>query len=133
MRAFLQTHDSPTLISGGALGIDQFWIEVGLHLGLEIIAALPFEDYNARWPIESRRKYEDLLAKCATVRYVCEPGYDPAKLQTRNVWMVDNCDLLVGYWDGRRKGGTSNCLTYAMTSGRAREVFYLQDICKINS
>lgn len=37
MRDFLLTQEKPTLISGGALGIDQFWIEVGLYLELDVI------------------------------------------------------------------------------------------------
>ena len=117
-----------TLIAGGALGIDQFWMEVGLHMGLSVTAALPFEGYDSRWPVASRQKYAKLLDKCSDVRYVCEPGYDPAKLQRRNEWMVDQCDLLVAYWAGTRSGGTSNCITYAEQQNCDREVFYLQDI-----
>lgn len=111
-----------TLISGCALGIDQFWMEVGLHMGLKVIAAVPFLGYDSRWPNTSREEYRKLLDKCSEVLYISEPGYDPAKLQIRNEWMVDNCDLLVAYWDGS-KGGTKNCYDYAIKVGKPIERF----------
>jgi len=35
----------------------------------------------------------------------------------RSEWMVQNCDLLVAYWDGS-DGGTGNCVKYAKSVGR---------------
>jgi len=115
MRDFLE--EAPDgelfLISGGALGIDQFWMEVGLHLELPVIAALPFKGYDDRWPRSSREKYKKLLDKCHEVRYICEPGYQSLKMQTRNEWIVNHCDEIIAYWDGS-SGGTKNCLDYAL-------------------
>lgn len=105
------------LVSGGALGIDQFWIEVGLHLELPVVVALPFKGYNDKWPAASRQKYEELLDKCWQVQYVCEPGYEPWKLQERNKWMVDNTDILVAYCTGQ-SSGTQNCIDYAVTQSK---------------
>lgn len=117
------------LISGGALGIDQFWMEVGIHMDLPVIAALPFEGYDAKWPVASRRIYKKLLDKCYEVVYVCEPGYEAHKLQTRNEWMVDNCDVLTAYWNGT-PGGTSNCVDYAVKVGRQINIFNTDDIIR---
>lgn len=122
MKNFLMSRGDIGLISGGALGIDQFWIEVGIYLGLPVTAALPFEGYNSRWPKASRDKYAELLDKCSDVRYICEPGYEAAKLQLRNEWMVDNCDELAAYWNGT-PGGTCNCVTYANSIKRKVHVF----------
>lgn len=131
MKNFLEGLPMPTrditLISGGALGIDQFWMEVGLHLGLSVIAALPFEGYDAKWPKSDKQKYADLLDKCSEVRYICEPGYVASKLQKRNEWMVDNSNLLVAYWNGST-GGTNNCLQYANTIKHDIQVFHLKYI-----
>jgi len=131
MRNFLeQAPDGELeLISGGALGIDQFWMEVGLHLDLPVVAALPFRGYNDRWPLFSRQKYEKLLDKCREVHYVCEPGYDPSKLQIRNVWMVDKCDTLVAYYNGS-PGGTQNCVEYAISKDKRVTEFDTNDIIK---
>lgn len=119
------------LLSGGALGIDQFWIEVGLHLDLPVIAALPFEGYDERWPINSRRKYAALLDKCYEVVYVSEPGYHPAKLQTRNEYLVNNSDVLTAYWNGEHVGGTANCVDFAMSVGKQVNVFNPNDIINL--
>lgn len=106
-----------SLISGGALGIDQFWIEVGLHMGLPVTVALPFEGHDKMWSLGVRRKYQKLLDQCHTVLYVCESGYQPFKLQKRNEWMVDHCDMLAAYYNGGT-GGTKNCIDYARSKDR---------------
>jgi uncharacterized phage-like protein YoqJ len=110
------------LISGGALGIDKFWIQTGLHLKLPIVAALPFQGYDSKWPHASREEYGKLLDKCSEVVYVSEPGYEADKLHLRNKWMVDRCDLLVAYWNGT-SGGTANCVEYAKKQKRDFMVF----------
>lgn len=118
------------IISGGALGIDQFWMEVGIYLGIPVIGALPFEGYDARWPKASREKYRGLLDKCEEVRYIGLVGYDPAKLQKRNEWMVDNSDLLVAYWDGST-GGTANCVDYAKKIQRDIKAYDIWDVIEM--
>lgn len=129
MREFLeQAPDGELeLISGGALGIDQFWMEVGLYLDLPVVAALPFRGYDSRWPAESRKKYAQLLDKCQSVHYVSDEGYSPSKLQIRNIWMVDNCDVLVAYWNGS-SGGTQNCYDYAISQNKITNKFNPDDI-----
>ena len=129
MRDFLEQapEGELRLISGGALGIDQFWMEVGLHLNLPVIAALPFKGYNDRWPDFSRKAYDKLFDRCEEVLYVSEPGYSAEKLQVRNEWMVNNSDALVAYWTGV-PGGTSNCIGYAQSRSIRTTVFDLNDI-----
>jgi len=132
MLAFLENEKSGdpelSLISGGALGIDQFWIQVGLHLNLPITVALPFEGYDSKWPAASRQKYRDLLDKCSCVRYVCEPGYSAAKLQKRNEWMVQHCDKLAAYCFPGLPGGTKNCIDYAKEQDCSMQEFDLREI-----
>ena len=115
------------LFSGGALGIDQLWMEVGLHLNLKVVAVLPFVGYDSKWPPGSRIKYKKLLDKCYNVMYVSKPGYDPAKLQLRNEWMVDYSDVLVAYFNGA-PSGTQNCIDYAVTQKRVVHVFNPDEI-----
>lgn len=131
MMDFLLVQDpAPVLISGGALGVDQLWIEVGLCLELLIIAALPFKDYDNKWSAALRQKYQRLLDQCHEVRYICEPGYQAHKFQKRNEWMVDNCDLLVAYWNGT-PSGTKNCIDYALKVKRNVQIFNPDDIIDI--
>lgn len=112
------------VISGGALGIDQLWMEAALSLkmAVPVTAALPFKGYDAKWPIVSRQEYQKLLDKCHLVKYISEPGYAARKLQIRNEWMVDNCDHLYAYWNGTN-GGTANCVRYAETVMKPTTIF----------
>ena len=129
MRDFLEQAPDGELeiITGCALGIDQMWMEVGLYLDLPVTAAVPFEGFDAKWPVVSQRKLAQLLEKCDKIINVCEPGYHPEKLQRRNEWMVDQCDTLVAYWNGS-EGGTQNCVDYAGRQGKLIVTFNPEDL-----
>lgn len=129
MRAFLleAPEGEIELISGGALGIDLLWMQTGILIDFPVIAALPFPGYDSRWPDASRREYEKWLDKCREVRYICEAGYHPAKMQTRNEWMVQQADSLVAYWNGSA-GGTCNCVAYAQAIGCQTTIFNPDEI-----
>jgi uncharacterized phage-like protein YoqJ len=104
-------------LSGMALGFDQDAAEVCYSLGIPYIAVVPFAGQEKVWPLASRKHYETLLERAASVVTVCEGGYAPFKLQKRNEYLVDNSDLLIAAWDGS-KGGTCNCVHYAEKIGR---------------
>ena len=105
------------VISGMALGWDQAIAGAALDLGLPLIAAVPFKGQESMWPAQSQALYHELLARATKVVYVCEPGYAPWKLQTRNVWMADRCDTMLALWDGTG-GGTFNCVRYTERAGK---------------
>jgi uncharacterized phage-like protein YoqJ len=105
------------VITGMALGIDQWAASVAHKLNIPFIAAIPFEGQEKAWPEESQRIFR-LLRKLAVEEViVSEGGYSPAKMQVRNQWMVDHCDLLIAVWDGTQ-GGTGNCVQYAESIDR---------------
>lgn len=104
------------VISGMALGWDQALVKAAGSCGIPYIAAVPFKGQESRWPFFSRKLYEILLSGAAEVIYVCEPGYAPWKMQRRNEWMVNNCEVLLELWDGS-DGGTANCVRYADRKG----------------
>lgn len=105
------------VISGMALGVDQWAARESATAGVPFTAALPCDDMDAAWPTRSRTEFHELLALAAHV-YVVSPGpYKPWKMQRRNEYLVDQCSCLVAVWDGSA-GGTANCVAYAMTIGR---------------
>lgn len=105
------------VITGMALGIDQWSAMVAHKLGIAYLAAIPFEGQECRWPPQSQITYR-LLRKLASEEVIVSEGsYTIAKMQVRNEWMVDNCDLLIAVWDGS-KGGTGNCVQYANSVNR---------------
>lgn len=99
------------IISGMALGVDQWWCEAAQELGLDVAAYIPFPGQESNWPESSKRHYVALLSKCKRVKVCCQGSYSARKMQIRNEVMVDNADVCVAIWDGS-SGGTGNCVHY---------------------
>lgn len=114
---WLEENKPEKVISGMALGWDYALACAAFNLDIPIIAAVPFKGQESRWPDESQRNYRALLKECEQVVYVCEDGYAVWKMQKRNEWMVDNCDVVLAMWNGS-PGGTANCVRYAEKAGK---------------
>ena len=110
------------VISGMALGVDQWAAAIAHKLKIPFLAAIPFEGQEKAWPEESQKIFR-LLRKLASEEViVSEGGYSPAKMQIRNEWMVDHCDTLIAVWDGT-EGGTGNCVKYAKSVNK--NIYYI--------
>lgn len=113
----LQEVSPEKVISGMALGVDQWAAYIAHKLGIPFIAAIPFINQECKWPEKSQKTYNQLL-KLATEKVIVSPGeYSAAKMQIRNQWMVDHCDILIAVWD-QSPGGTGNCINYAKSIGK---------------
>lgn len=106
------------LISGMALGIDTLFALIGIERRINILAAIPCDNQECRWPEESQEVYYNILDNPLVESYIVSPGpYYPWKMQTRNEFMVQRANKLIGVWDGTT-GGTCNCVKYAEKVGR---------------
>lgn len=123
LKEMKELHGNIRAISGMAVGVDQWAAEVCIELGIPFLAAVPFKGQESVWPEKGQKHYHELLKKAKKIKYVCEPGYGAWKMQKRNEWMVDHCDLLIAVWNGT-PGGTANCVKYA---GKANRQIYLVD------
>lgn len=102
------------IISGMALGFDQYFVNIAIKLNIPVLAAIPFEGQEKKWTLKSQNIYHKLINKCSEVVYVCPPGYTNKKMQLRNMWMVDQCDILIAVISSSTvEGGTYNCVQYA--------------------
>jgi uncharacterized phage-like protein YoqJ len=110
------------IISGMALGIDQWAANIAIKLNIPFLAAIPFEGQEKAWPASSQKTYHALLNKAAEKVIVCEGGYAAYKMQIRNEWMCNHCDILIGVWDGT-PGGTGNAIAYAKSINK--EIIYI--------
>ena len=111
------------IITGMALGGDQYAAMIAHKLGIAYIAAIPFEGQEKMWPEESQKTYR-LLRKLASQEVIVSPGgYSADKMQVRNCWMVDNCNKLIGIYNGDKSGGTFNCINYAKSVNK--DIFYI--------
>ncbi|HEY5268438.1 MAG TPA: SLOG family protein [Candidatus Saccharimonadales bacterium] len=100
------------VITGMALGVDQWAANIAHKLHIPYLAAIPFENQECKWPEASQRIFR-ILRKLASEEVIVSEGeYAAHKMQVRNEWMVDHCDVLIAIWDGS-KGGTGNCVEYA--------------------
>jgi uncharacterized phage-like protein YoqJ len=106
------------VISGMALGVDQWAAKAAHLLSIPFIAAIPFEGQELAWPAQSQEVYRELIELADEVVTVCDGGYAAWKMQKRNEFLVDHCDVLLAVWNGDFSGGTANCVRYAHQQGR---------------
>lgn len=100
-------------ISGMALGFDTWAAEACIELNIPFIAAVPFDGQDKVWGKTDKEKYQYLLDKAKEVIIVSEGGYAAWKLFKRNEYIVDNSDIIIAGFDGKKFGGTFQCLNYA--------------------
>ena len=113
-------------ISGGALGVDMWAMEIVLELKKEypyitLEAAIPCRSQADRWSSKSRKRYNLLLSLCDRKTLVGEQ-YTADCMMKRNKYMVDNSDYVIAVWDGK-PSGTGNTVRYAINS--KKEVYYI--------
>jgi uncharacterized phage-like protein YoqJ len=109
----VSTGDELMILSGMALGVDQWAAEICIEERIKWTAVVPFHGWDSRWPDASRRHYQRLLNEADSVHVVTDTHeYRANLLYRRNAWMVDNASLLLAVWNGS-VGGTANCIEYA--------------------
>ncbi len=116
-KPWLAARKPDTLLTGMALGWDQAVAMAAMDLGIPVHAYIPHVGQADKWPMHSQVAYQNLLLKCATRKVVSPGEYEPWKMQARNEAMVDDADLVLALWNGEEKGGTYNCVKYALGKG----------------
>lgn len=117
LKVVFDTLKPEAIISGMALGVDQWAAELALTMGIPFIAAVPFVGQEHMWRIECREHYHRLLGQAKETVIVCPGPYAVWKMQKRNEYMVDRGQAGCGVWDGT-DGGTANCIEYALKVGK---------------
>lgn len=119
LRAWLLELKPSVVLTGMALGVDQWMAELCISMEIPFTACLPMDEeaFSNRWPPASKVKLRYLLTKAHQVIVISKGGFEMWKLQDRNEWMVDNCNLLLAVFNGT-EGGTANCIGYAYSVNR---------------
>lgn len=105
------------VITGMALGVDQWMAELCLMKSIPYVAAIPHDGQDSIWPPYSKAKYQHLVLH-AQAAYVISPGaYEPKKMHIRNRWMVDSAEAVIAVWNGS-PGGTQACVGYAQACAK---------------
>lgn len=125
-------------ITGMALGVDMLFIWSLVDYEKEhkdkkitIEGAIPFENQPNKWQLWDRKLYESLLDDIVDIKTYVDTikeykwdkktpvgEYSPMKLEARNRYMIDKCDVLIAVYDGYSKGGTHNAINYAKKLGK---------------
>ena len=85
-------HIPDTIVSGGAIGVDNYAREFARRHGLKMIEFFPdYERYGTKAPLE------------------------------RNKLIVEECDCLIAFWDGESRG-TKFTIDYAQKMGKPTKI-----------
>lgn len=111
-------HPGLEVISGMALGVDQWAADSAHVLGIPVQAYVPFLGQESTWNESQKKEYNRILLKCSSIKVCCSGSYEPWKMQIRNMDMVNDSDELAAVWNGKKEGGTWNCIQYAIEVGK---------------
>lgn len=95
-------------VSGMAPGFDLAAAEAVVllrarHDDVELECAVPYRGFDRGLTADDGDRFRTLLSVADRVTYVAE-SYSTGVFHRRNDFLVDNCSLLVAWWDGRRSG-----------------------------
>ena len=108
------------IISGMAIGYDIYLANIAIKLGIPLIAAVPFKGQERRWSATDQKRYFNILSKADEIHYSGSTEFSSFTqlFYLRNQYIVDNSDIILAYWDGRKTGGTYNCIEYARENSK---------------
>jgi uncharacterized phage-like protein YoqJ len=100
-------------VQGMADGADLRSALIAINLKVPVISAIPWQThYKTTEDIETYRFVLQHSEECFVVTEE-EEYVGPWLFFRRNEWMIDECDKVVAWWDGRQSGGTFGAIKYA--------------------
>lgn len=125
-KCFLQAKPS-CIVSGMALGVDQWAVEVALELNIKVLALVPCMAQDSKWPPEARGKYcamlDAIVNAGGSVEYVTKEPYSQGCMVLRNQRIVDYSTHMLAVWD-KSWGGTGSCVRLAKQASRPLTVVH---------
>ena len=136
IREHLQRYNATQVITGMALGMDQWAAEVAIDAGIPFIVAVPFRGQASSWPAPSQQHWNVLLSRAAQIFCVNVSTTKPLTvdefyavkcedvpfqvvrswLLARNTWMVKRADQVLALWNGG-PGSTRHAVIQAEERG----------------
>ena len=109
-----------TFLVGMAVGFDTVCFQTveklkKIYKSVKIIACVPCENQQKNFSIFQKSEYARMLKQADKVILVSKE-YTPYCMQKRNMFMVDNCSVLIAYLI-KSTGGTANTVNYAIKQG----------------
>ena len=104
-----------TILIGMSVGFDTECFhaleKIRIEKNIRIIACIPCENQAEKFTENQKTEYNRMIS-VADGKIYTGKEYTPKCMQIRNVFMVDNCSLLLAYMK-KEKGGTVNTVNYA--------------------
>ena len=97
-------------ISGMAMGVDIYAAEAVLELKKK------YPHITNRWSEGWRNRYFDIIYRSDDAQTL-QTHYTSDCMMMRNKYMVDNSDVVIAVWNGK-KSGTGNTVDYALKNGK---------------
>ncbi len=124
-----------TFYTGMAMGFDIIAAETVLQIresynkgAIQIVAAIPFGGQASKFDDAWKKRYDAVL-KSVDETVVLSDNYYRGCFWRRNEFMVDNSDVVVTWFDGK-KGGTASTLCYAQKN--EKEIINLYNGADLN-
>jgi len=104
------------IVTGGAVGADLIAAEEALAVGFSsrVILPMKFKVFTGRWSEDNKYRLINVLERSEVDILSDGDKYEVELLMERNQAIVDEVSILVAFWDGRRYGGTFDCVRRAM-------------------
>ncbi len=122
-------------ISGMADGADLDFAELIIknreyYENIILEAALPYPT-NIKKLIEGNKiRKANILSKANLIHTVSDHYFNGC-MQKRNSYMVDKSDLVFAIWNGEKKGGTWNTISYVIKQNKPIRYIMLNDITQM--
>lgn len=112
-REALESHRDDVLCCGMANGVDLWSGDEARAMGIEVWAYKPWRGHGPRDGDEEL--YARVLAHASRVVNVVDQDEFPGNwcYHKRNEAMVNVSSYVLAYWNGKEKGGTYACVSYA--------------------
>jgi uncharacterized phage-like protein YoqJ len=133
LEEYLKNSNIDTIISGGAIGFDQYLMFVSIKLNIQTFAYLPFKGQESKWSPDHQKQYHKLLERCTKIKYICSPGYAAWKMHRRNEAMLQDSELVLALWNPeKRHGGTFSTIATASSMHKPILNFYGDKVEPVN-
>jgi uncharacterized phage-like protein YoqJ len=117
-------HGCERFISGMAQGSDMICAEIVIalkniypHIKLE--CAVPNHAFTERWPADDLHRYSNILICADDTKFISErKNYNVRDFMRRNIYMVDNSDIIIAVYIEGKSGGTKNTIKYAKSKNK---------------
>ena len=100
-------------ISGMAIGFDTWAAEAVIELGASLECAIPFPEQADDWDVCDQQRRAEIIKKSDKETIVSESN-KKGSYYKRNRYMVDNADIIICGYSGRKSGGTAYTVNYAI-------------------